>query len=77
MRQKAKYILKSRNIPENAVNAALDATNLVEEYKASLVRSVYTRSSISTHTSTDKTEVAKIKNYVSSVLADLLEVQHY
>ena len=74
MRQKVRFILKSRNRPNPAIVPAETATDVVDELTASLVRSVYTRASMSTHVSSGLEEVRRIKAYVDTILTDLLEV---
>jgi hypothetical protein len=54
--------------PEAAVEA-------VEEAVGSFVRSVYTRSSVSTHTPTDRTEVSRVRDWVRAALRELLNIE--
>lgn len=75
MRQKVRYILKSRGQAKAATLTAEDATVGVEEALGSFVRSVYTRSSVSTHTPTDKQEVLRVLDLVRVVLGELLEAR--
>jgi hypothetical protein len=72
MRQKARFILRSRGQPKNAIDTAEKAVELVDELVASLVRSIYTRASISTHTTPTVGEVRRIKSYVDTLLVDIL-----
>jgi hypothetical protein len=74
MKQKAKYVFKARNLAENAIDAPLDSIGLIEGLTSNLVRSAYVRSSIGTHTPITKPEALKVKNYVATVLAELLEI---
>lgn len=53
--------------PESAVQG-------VEDILGGITRSVYNRTSISTHTATDKKEVVRVHAWVRLVLCDLLEV---
>ena len=46
----------------------------IESATATLARSTYDRSSLSTHVATSKAEVQQIKLYVDSVLAELLQI---
>lgn len=46
----------------------------VEEAIATLARSTYQRSSVSTHTSSNIAEIRNLKRYVDALLGDLLEV---
>ena len=75
MKQKVRFILKSRDITKAFSTPAETATESVEMAVGSFVRSVYTRSSVSTHTPTDKAEVIRIRDFVRVVLCELLEVQ--
>ena len=74
MRQKVRFILKSRRRSDPAIATAEKAADVVDELTASLVRSVYTRASMSTHVSSGPEEVMRIKAYVDVILTDLLEV---
>jgi hypothetical protein len=53
--------------PESAVQG-------IEDILGGITRSVYSRTSISTHTATDKKEVVRVHAWVRLVLCDLLEV---
>lgn len=75
MKQKVRFILKSRNTSKSIAATTEDATSAVDEAIGMFVRSVYTRSSVSTHTPTSKDEVVRILNLVRVVLAELLEVR--
>ena len=74
MKQKVKYILTKRSISKTKTEASESAVESVESSVGTFVRSVYTRSSISTHTPTDKTEVIRVRNFVRAVLCELLEI---
>jgi hypothetical protein len=74
MKQKARFILRARGQPSTAVKVPEDAVSTVEDRFAGLARSVYERSSISSHVTTSKGEVVQIKMYVDTVLAELLEI---
>lgn len=75
MKQKVRFIMKSRGISRTLSDPAETATELVESAVGSFVRSVYTRSNVSTHTPTDKTEVIRIRDFVRVVFCELLEVR--
>jgi hypothetical protein len=75
MKQKVRYILKNRGHSKAASATTEDATTAIDEAIGSFVRSVYTRSSVSTHTPTDKREVIRILDLVRVVLGELLEAQ--
>lgn len=74
MKQKVRFILTKRGTSKAQSATAENAADSVESMVGSFVRSVYTRSSISTHTPTDKNEVIRIKNYVRATLCELLEI---
>lgn len=73
-KQKVCYILRSRGKNKSQTEAPESAVTLVEERVGALARSVYNRSSVSTHISTSKPEVQQIKAYVDVVLGELLEI---
>jgi hypothetical protein len=75
MKQKVRYILKNRGQSKASSATTEDATVAVEEALGSFVRSVYTRSSVSTHTPTDKAEVLRVLELVRIVLGELLEAR--
>lgn len=74
MKQKVRYILRNRGASKAVSGTAEEATDAVEEAVGSFVRSVYTRSSVSTHTPTDKAEVLRVRDLVRVVLCELLEI---
>lgn len=74
MKQKVRYILKNRGQSKSVSSTTEDAVVAIDEAIGSFVRSVYTRSSVSTHTPTDKREVLRIQELVRVVLGELLEV---
>lgn len=75
MKQKVRYILKMRETSKSIAATTEDATKSVDEAIGTFVRSVYTRSSVSTHTPTDKNEVLRVLDLVRVVLRELLEVR--
>lgn len=76
MKQKVRFILTKRGISKSLSETTENATEVVENGVGTFVRSIYTRSSISTHTPTEKAEVNTIRNYVRVVLCELLEIQN-
>lgn len=74
MRQKVRFILKSRKRSKPSKETAEKTADLIDGLTASLVRSVYGSASQSTHVAPSKDEVRRVKNYVDSVLTDLLEI---
>jgi hypothetical protein len=74
MKQKVRFILKSRGKGKSLTAPAESSTSIVEERVGALARSVYERSSLSTHVGTTRQEVQQIKAYVDVVLGELLEI---
>lgn len=74
MKQKVRYILSMRGINRSTSATTENAVLTVDSMLGSFVRSVYTRSSVSTHTPTDKNEVIRIHNLVRVALCELLEI---
>lgn len=75
MKQKVRFVLKKRGVSKALSAPAETATESVDSAVGTFVRSVYTRSNISTHTPTDKTEVIRVRDFVRIVLCELLEVR--
>lgn len=75
MKQKVRFILKHRGTPKPQTTTTEDATAAIDAALGSFVRSVYTRSSVSTHTATGKQEVLRIHELVRVVLGELLEAR--
>ena len=75
MKQKVGYILKNRGISKTLTEPAQNAVDAVDNIIGKLVRSVYNRSSVSTHTPTDRNEVTRIYDFVRVVLCELLEIR--
>lgn len=74
MKQKVRYVLKNRGIASGAMETPESAVVGVEEFVGSLTRSVYTRSSVSTHTATTRSEATRVLAWVRLVICELLEV---
>lgn len=72
MKQKMSFILKSRKINSASIQAAEKTIQTVEDTIATFVRSVYTRANVSTHTPTEKSEVARLKRYTQLALTEIL-----
>ena len=75
MKQKVRYILKLRGQSKSQTGAAESAVDAVEEALGLFVRSVYMRSSVSTHVTTSRDEVLRIRDFVRVVLSELLEIR--
>lgn len=72
MKQKVRFILRARGLSETAAEVPEKSVGLIEGTFASLVRATYNRSSASAHSSSKKSEVLQLKNYIDSLLAELL-----
>ncbi len=77
MKQKVRFILKSRGKVSGSLKAPEDAVEIIEQSIASLARSTYVRGSVSTHTEEGigRPEVSQLKMYVDTVLCELLSIQ--
>jgi hypothetical protein len=74
MKQKAVFILRARRAKKTQVKAFGEAFDLVDGLIGNLARSVYTRSSVAVHVADSREEARKVRDYVSLVLAELLEI---
>ncbi len=74
MKQKVRYILKTREVNENKRIPAEKSAELVDEIIGQLARATYNRASLSAHLETTKSEVIKIKRYVDIILFEILEI---
>ncbi len=74
MKQKTKFILKSRGMPSGAMDTSTDSVALIEELTGKLARSTYNRGSITAHTSGELAELKQLKMYVDTILCELLEI---
>lgn len=72
MKQKVRYILKSRGLASNALKTPEDAIEIIEGRIESFTRATYERSSISAHIASEKGEVQQIKLYANAILVELL-----
>lgn len=76
MKQKVRFIFKSRNKPANAIDSPEEATSIIDDGVAKLVRATYNRGSLATHAAGEgKKEALQIKMYLDTVLCDLLEIR--
>lgn len=74
MRQKAKYILKNRELAANQASLSETAVDNIENAVSAITRSVYVRSNVSTHSPTSRDEVARLHGWVRLVMCDLLSL---
>jgi len=75
MKQKTRFILKSRTWSEAARKQVEEAADVVEEKVGAFVRSVYGGSSASVHSSRDRKEALSVLRFVETSLSELLEVE--
>ncbi|MBI5910682.1 MAG: hypothetical protein HY848_12110 [Betaproteobacteria bacterium] len=75
MKQKAVFILRARHPKDPQIKTLADAVDVVEGLISKFVRSVYTRSSVGVHIADSKEEASKVRDYVSLVLSELLEIK--
>jgi len=73
-KQKVRFILRARHNTSAAVTVAEASLNTVDEAVATLARTAYQRSSVSTHVGADAREIRNLKRYVDALLGELLEV---
>ncbi len=74
MKQKARFILRSRGFGSGQLSVPETAIEGIEDMVGGVVRSVYTRSSLSTHVATNKDEVLRVMAWTRLVMCELLEV---
>ncbi|MBL8572839.1 MAG: hypothetical protein JNM13_04105 [Hyphomicrobiaceae bacterium] len=74
MKQKVRYILSQRGRGSSQTAPAENAVKAVDELLGGFVRSVYTRSSVSTHTNSTRDEALKVRSFVRVALCELLEI---
>lgn len=74
MKQKVRFILKSRGLKSGQISTSEDSVKFVEESIGGITRSIYTRSSVSTHIPTSREEVVRLHALVRLVLCELLAI---
>jgi len=74
MKQKVRFVLTKRNLSGVATATTESAVVTIEDLLGAFVRSIYTRSNVSTHTQTLKAEVLRIRDLVRVALCELLEI---
>jgi hypothetical protein len=75
MKQKVRFILKSRDRGKTTRELTEKSVDLLENLSGSVARAVYDRASLSTHTETTRTEVQRLRRYLDAVLYDILEIK--
>jgi len=74
MKQKVRFVLGMRGVTKTGSKAPEGAVQAVEEIVGGFVRSAYARSSVSTHTPTERDEGLRVHTYVRAALCELLEI---
>jgi hypothetical protein len=74
MKQKVRFILKSRRWSESERKQVEDIADVVDEKVGAFVRSVYSSSSANVHTEPAKKDVQSILRFVETCFAELLEL---
>jgi Predicted pPIWI-associating nuclease len=72
MKQKVKFIFRSRGMNSGQIAHSEAVVQSVEDMIGGITRSVYTRSSVSTHTPTNRDEVLRLHAWVRLILCELL-----
>lgn len=75
MKQKVRFILRKRGVAKAAMQSPESAAQAVDEIVGTFVRGVYSRSSVSTHTPTNRNEILRIRDWVRIAICELLEVR--
>ena len=73
-KQKVHFILKQRNKSKQYIKAPEKAVDII--VRGDFAREVYSRSSSLVHRSSEKKDVQQLKQYLDSVLAELLELHN-
>ncbi len=74
MRQKVRFILKTRGQSKSSSATPENATEAIDELIGNLARSVYERTNVATHVAMERPQVVRLKRYVDAVLYDILEL---
>ena len=75
MKQKVRFILKSRGLNQTRSNVTEKSLELIESLHGDIARAIYDRASLATHVETTREEVFQLKRYVDTMLFDLLAIQ--
>lgn len=76
MKQKVRFILKSRRWKESQRKPLEDATDVIEEKVGGFIRSVYSGSSSSVHVGGGRADVQSILRFVNTAFQELLELEN-
>jgi hypothetical protein len=74
MKQKARFVLRSRRQSDSERKPIEDAAQTVEDNVGAFVRSAYVRSSVSVHTEPERRDVVSVLRFVELVFLELLEL---
>jgi hypothetical protein len=75
MKQKVRHVLSSRGVSRTLAETPERAVDAVEEAVGAFVRSVYSRSSLSTHTATNRDEVLRVRDWVRVAMCEILQIR--
>lgn len=75
MKQKTRFILRSRRRSESDRKPIEEAAQVVEDNVGAFVRTAYVRSSVSVHTEPDRKDAVSILRFVELALLELLELE--
>src|SRR5437764_3540850 len=75
MKQKVRFVLKSRGLNHTRSSVAEKALELIETLSADIARAIYNRASLATHVETTQDEVVQLKRYIDTMLFDLLAIR--
>jgi len=75
MKQKAIFILRARRMNSSQAKTFTDAIDVVDEAIGKFLRSAYSGSSVVVHVQMSRDEAVRVRNYVSLVLTELLEIR--
>jgi hypothetical protein len=74
MKQKARFILASRNLAKPLIESFGQSVDVVEASVSGFIRSAYSSASCGTHTSVTRKDAARVREFVTLALAELLAV---
>lgn len=75
MKQKARFVLRSRRRSESERKPVEDAAQTVDDNVGAFVRTAYTRSSVSVHTEPQRKDAVSVLRFVELVFLELLELE--
>jgi hypothetical protein len=75
MKQKTRFVLRSRRRSESDRKPVEDAAQIVENNVGAFVRTAYTRSSVAVHTEPSRKDVISVLRFVELTVLELLELE--